>query len=76
MERNAVITLSNEKITLSSLRMLENNVCAIRLFNNSPDRIECVCRAFGKEIELSFGKYEVKTLYYRESYLREEKQMI
>ena len=34
------------------------------------------CEVFGKEIKLSFGKYEVKTLYYRESYLREEKLMI
>ena len=76
VKRDAVITLSNEKVTLSSLRMLENDVCAIRLFNNSPDKIECICRVFGKEIELSFGKYEVKTLYYRESYLREEKLMI
>ena len=76
VERDAIIALSNKNVTLSSLRMIENDILTIRLFNNSSDRIECVCRVFGEEMELFFGKYEVKTLYYSENGLWEEKIMI
>ena len=76
VEREPIIALSNEKVVLSSLRMVEKDVWAIRLFNNSPDAAGCVCRAFGKEIELSFDKYEVKTLYYRANDLGEGKSML
>ena len=63
-ERESILSLSNNNVALSSLRMVKEGVWAIRLFNNTADSVECVCHAFGQDLSLSFGKYEVKTLYY------------
>ena len=63
-------------MALSSLRMVKEGVWAIRLFNNTADGAECVCRAFGQDLSLSFGKYEVKTLYYDGRVLTEGDDMV
>ena len=75
-ERESLVTLSNANVALASLRKVGESVWAIRLFNNTAQGADCVCRAFGKEIALSFGKYEVKTLYYDGSVLKEDESMI
>jgi alpha-mannosidase len=75
-EREGLVTLSNTNIALASLRKVGESVWAVRLFNNTAQGADCICRAFGKEITLSFGKYEVKTLYYDGSLLKEDESMI
>ena len=75
-ERESVVTLSNTNVVLTSLRKIRENVWAIRLFNNTANKAECTCRVFGQELALSFGKYEVKTLYYENGVLQEDESMI
>ena len=75
-ERESVVTLSNTNVVLTSLRKVGGKVWAIRLFNNTADTTECISRVFGTELALSFGKYEVKTLYYEDGLLKEDESMI
>ena len=76
MERNAIVSLSNEDIVVFSLRMISEDVYAIRLVNNCNQETTCVCRAFGTEIALAFGSYEVKTLFYQDGRLKESGEML
>ena len=75
-ERNAVIALSNENVVLVSLRKVDAGVYEIRLFNNCENGTECISKIFGKEILLQFGKYEVKTLFYKDDALMESASML
>ena len=75
-ERNSVLSLTNENIVVTSLRMIKENVYAIRLINNTASPAVCDCQAFGKNISLTFGVYEVKTLYFDGDNLIEKADMI
>ena len=70
------ITLSNENITLSTLRMVSNDTYMVRLINNYKEAAETTCTVFGKTLNLSFGKYEVKTLLYKDGELKEHDSML
>ena len=74
--RESIVSLSNTDIVLTSLRKVDNEVYAIRLFNNLGNVSTCVCTVFGKEISLSFNKYEVKTLIYKDGCLSEQESML
>jgi alpha-mannosidase len=76
MERESVVTLSNTNVVITSLRKVGADSWAIRLFNNLANATQCTCRLFDKELALSFGKYEVKTLYYQNGVLEEDERMI
>ena len=76
MERESVVTLSNTNVVITSLRKVGADSWAIRLFNNFANATQCTCRLFDKELALSFGKYEVKTLYYQNGVLEEDERMI
>ena len=75
-KRESLIFLSNANITLSSLRMVAENVWAVRFVNNCNQKTKCVCKAFGKEICLTFEKYEVKTLFYQNGVLKNSETML
>lgn len=75
-KKEQLVVLSNDNITLSSLRMIEKEVWEIRLFNNSINVVKCDCRVFDSTLELSFGTYEVKTLHYSKGILVEEHSII
>ncbi len=72
LQRAPVVDLNNENVALSSLRRLESGAYSIRLFNNQAHAETCVLKAFGDQIELSFGKYEVKTVLYKGGKLQEQ----
>ena len=70
------ITLSNENITLSTLRKVSADTYMVRLINNFSQAAECTCTVFDKTMNLSFGKYEVKTLLYKDGELKEHDSML
>lgn len=70
------ITLSNENITLSTLRKVSEDTYMVRLINNYKEAAETTCTVFDKTMNLSFGKYEVKTLLYKNGELKEHDSML
>ncbi|MBE7085670.1 MAG: hypothetical protein E7366_00760 [Clostridiales bacterium] len=70
------ITLSDETIALSTFRKVALNTYMVRLNNNFKEEKTCVCTVFGQSIELTFGKYEVKTLLYQNGELKESDSML
>ena len=74
--RDALVSLSNTDIVLTSLRKVDDDAYEIRLFNNLESMAACICTAFGKEMQLSFNKYEVKTLLYKNGSLTEQAGML
>ncbi len=70
------IVLSNENITLSTLRKVDVDTYMVRLINNFSAPAETTCTVFDKTMNLSFGKYEVKTLLYKNGELKEHDSML
>lgn len=75
-KEESLVTLSNENITLSAFRKVLSNTYMVRLVNNFRGETECVCTVFDKSAKLSFGQYEVKTLLYKDSDLKEQDSML
>ena len=75
-ERDGLVELSNQNVVLTSLRKVQEKAFAVRLFNNTATDGECVCKAFGVQKSLSFTRYEVKTLLYKDGVLEETEAMI
>ena len=75
-QRESIISLSNEHVCLTSLRSIKSDLLAVRLINNTADKVECDCKLLGKNISLSFGTYEVKTLYFDGEQIVEKEEMI
>jgi hypothetical protein len=48
----------------------------VRLINNYKEAAETTCTVFDKTMNLSFGKYEVKTLLYKNGELKEHDSML
>ena len=74
-EMSAII-LSNANITLTAFRKVDKNTYMVRLVNNFKEEMACDCSVFGKSIMLSFGKYEAKTLIYKNDELMETDSML
>ena len=70
------VTLSDETVTLSCFRKVDPDTYMVRLFNGVDGDKTCTCTVFGKTLDLSFGKYEVKTLLYRNGELTEQRSML
>ena len=70
------VVLSDKNITLSAFRMTDKDTYMIRLVNNHSQASVCDCSVFGSTLALSFGKYEVKTLLYRNQTLTEHDSML
>jgi len=75
-KETAAVTLSNENVGLSAFRKVAMDTYMVRLVNNFKDETECNCTVFGQPIKLAFGKYEVKTLLYKDGKLEEQKSML
>ena len=70
------VTLSDETITLSCFRKVDADTYMVRLFNGVNGDKTCACTVFGKTLDLAFGKYEVKTLLYKNGELTEQRSML
>ena len=70
------VTLSDETVALSCFRKVDPDTYMVRLFNGEAGDKTCTCTVFGKSLDLSFGKYEVKTLLYRNGELTEQRSML
>ncbi len=70
------IVLSNENVTLSAFRKVDKETYMVRLINNFNKGASCKCTVFDKTVELAFGKYEVKTLIYKNGQLTERNSML
>ena len=75
-KETACVDISDENITLSTIRMVKEDTYMVRLVNNYKEGKSCKVRVFDKEIELNFGKYEVKTLIYKGGQLAESDSML
>ena len=70
------VVLSDATVTLSCFRKVDAHTYMVRLYNGSEDSRTCTCAVFGRSLPLSFGKYEVKTLLYRDGALTEQRSML
>ena len=70
------IEISDKTISLSAFRQTTKDRYMIRLINNVNAAKSCICKVFGKALDLSFGKYEVKTLLYENGALTESDSML
>jgi alpha-mannosidase len=70
------VTLSDETVTLTCFRKVDADTYMVRLYNGSDGDKTCGCTVFGKAVDLSFGKYEVKTLLYRNGEPTEQRSML
>jgi alpha-mannosidase len=75
-KEEAPVTLSNENVSLSALRKVADDVYMVRLINNYKEGVDCACTVFGQTLNLSFGKYEVKTLIFKDGELKEQTSML
>ena len=75
-KENASISISNENVVLSAFRKVDKDTYMIRLINNFGQGVDCDCLVFDKKLALSFGKYEVKTLLYKNGELKEHDSML
>jgi alpha-mannosidase len=66
------LKLSGGAVTLTAFKRARNgDGYIVRLFNGSAKECRAVLTAFGTETPLSFGKFEIKTLRYRNGTLTE-----
>lgn len=70
------VTLSDETVALSCFRKTDAETYMVRLFNGVDGDKTCTCTVFDKSLDLSFGKFEVKTLLYRNGELTEQRSML
>ena len=70
------VTLSDETVTLSCFRKVDADTYMVRLYNGIDGDKTCTCTVFGKSLDLSFGKYDVKTLLYKNGERTEQRSMM
>ena len=70
------VVLSDKNVSLSAFRKSSADCYMIRLINNDKVAKKCDCTVFGQTIALDFGKYEVKTLLYKNGELVEHNSML
>ena len=75
-KETSAISLSNENITLSAFRKVAVDTYMVRLVNNFNSEANCACTVFDQSLNLSFSKYEVKTLLYKDGKLQEQESML
>ncbi len=72
----APVALSEKSVTLSCFRKVNDDTYMVRLYNGIDGDKTCTCTVFDRFVELSFGKYEVKTLLYKNGELTEQRSML
>jgi alpha-mannosidase len=75
-QENSPVTVSDNNIVVTSFRMVAPDCYMLRLINNYKEGKSCDCRVLDKSLSLSFGKYEVKTLIYKNGELTESDSML
>ena len=72
------IELGNDALNLVTLKRADDtkDTYILRLFNNTPDTESTMLTLCGAQLPLTFGKYEVKTVLYRDGSLTESPEMI
>lgn len=70
------VRLDNKAIVLSAFRKSRDGRYVLRLFNNNPRGEACILNLMGYELALSFNRYEVKTVSWRDGTLTEEKTIL
>lgn len=58
------VFVDNKNICIKALKKSKDNKYIFRLFNNSVNNSKCTLYCFEKEIDLTFSKFEVKTIAY------------
>lgn len=74
--KGGTVEISDANVTVSAFREIADGEYMIRLFNNYREERACSCRVFDKSLELRFGRYEAKTLIYRDGELFENDSML
>lgn len=72
----APVVISDENVTLSCFRKTDDDTFMIRVFHNFVGEKTCQVSVFGETLDLSFGKYEVKTLLFKDGKLTEHDSML
>ena len=72
----SAVTLSDGTVSLSCFRKVGPDTYMVRLINNTEEGRACECTVFGKSLTLDFGKFEVKTLLYKNDELTEQRSML
>ena len=76
-DRELHVTLGEGPISMPSMKKARDGEAVIfRLLNNTPDAVSSDLFVNGERVSLSFGKYEVKTLLYRNGELTEQRSML
>ena len=71
------VEVSNPNVTLVAMKKSQQSEgYVLRFLNNSSQQARSTVYVLGTEITLTFGKYEVKTLLYREGRLEEVAEML
>ena len=65
------VEISDKDIALSCFRQLADGSYMVRLMNNLKSERGCICRVLDRTLSLTFGKYEAKTLLYKDGELKE-----
>ena len=74
--KGSPVTLSDNNVALSCFRQIDAETYMIRLLNNLDAERKCTCTVKDQGIDLTFGKYEVKTLLYKNGTLCEHDSML
>lgn len=72
----SAVTVSDKAVSLSCFRKTDEDTYMVRLINNTEEGRTCDCTMFGKSLTLDFGKFEVKTLLYKDGELTEQRSML
>jgi len=70
------VTLSDGTVSLSCFRKVSPDTYMVRLINNAEEGRACDCTVFGQSVSLKFGKFEVKTLLFKNGELTEQRSML
>jgi hypothetical protein len=71
------VSLGDSVISMPTVKKAYREDAVIfRLENNTPDRVETYLEINGERLPLNFGKYEVKTVVYRDGTLTESYEML
>ncbi len=70
--------LGDEVVTLAALKKMDNthNTFVFRLLNNTAGKVDTYLEVNGRRIDLSFGKYEVKTVICENGELNESYELL
>ena len=76
-ERPFALRISDKNIVLTAFKQsATSSSYVLRLFNNTENSVTCSVAMNGSEIDLCFGKYEVKTILWHDGLIESEEMII